>query len=181
MSIHTDLHAGTSKDFDKYITAGSRVKAWKFGSFGAPKTYLVPKNPNRSPTPQNWLPSPLRKYSPIMITADKKSIFGGAMLMTFSHDLTRHKRSEILFPKITKHKKGYLSCSPKHFDLGMSVQKANCAKCPPYLRFRLWFALQSIQLADLGLAPIFLGSHHFPRKVPDLPVFWPFRDYVEKN
>ena len=92
-----------------------------------------------------------------MITADKKSIFGEAKLVTFSHDLTRHKRSEILFLNITKDKKGYLACSPKHFDLEMSLQKANCAQCPPYLRFRLWFALQSIQRADLGLAPIIWG------------------------
>ena len=45
LSIHTDLLAGSSKDFDKYIAAGSRVKVWNFGLFSTPKPKIVPQNP----------------------------------------------------------------------------------------------------------------------------------------
>ena len=45
-----------------------------------------------------------------------------------------------------------------HFWIKQGTKKSILlVPCPPYLRFRKWFALQSIQRADLGLAPIFWG------------------------
>ena len=79
------------------------------------------------------------------------------MLVTFHMIWPNTKDQKYYFRIKQRTKKGYLASSPKHFDFGISVQKANRPKCLTYLRFRLRCALQSIQRADLGLAPIYWG------------------------